>query len=384
MSENKEINIQGNVLYSDLDINGLNELSDNINKQEDLQIIKLDTECDDIDISPIHDLEAVNIVKNIVKSDDDTTFIETEPSSKNINQESDDILIGGEKKEEEDNLFDTQEEIINNPLINKDKVRKLIRKYIDNYNNKKFTDYKNGYYTKELFNKVGKSYHLLHKNNSIYLVKTNNKSIDQLNNKNISNYVMKVKQPKYIYIKEELKKLNNIIKSEKQKLDSLYLNLKSKNKHTKDEINSFTKLKSHYIEILERKEAIRIYNIIVNNIKSENVQQISFPKLVSDINKNNEYLEKNKYEIPNDIIEQINKDQNVKLIEYTNLMSLLRQKQSDKQDEVTIKETIKTYLKNNKKNEVIMNKEIDKYIKEQDNYIDYIVEELPEKITERT
>lgn len=382
MSENKEVNIQGNVLYSELDINGLNELPDIINKQEDnnkdLQIVNLDSECLDIDISLIHDLE------DIIKCDDSYAFIETEPSSKKINQVSDDILIGGKKEEkDEDNLFDTQE-IINNPLIDKDKVRKLIRKYIDNYNNKKFTDYKNGYYTKELFNKVGKSYHLLHKNNSIYLVKTNDKSIDQLNNKNISNYVMKIKQPKYIYIKEELKRLNNIIKAEKQNLDSFYIRLKSKDKHTKDEINSFNKLKSHYIEILEKKEAIRIYNIVVNNIKSENIQQISFPRLVSDLNKNNEYLEKNKYDIPDSIIKQINIEQNTKLIEYTNLMSLLRQTQSDKQSIIETKEAIKNYLKGNIKNEINMNTEINKYIKEQDNYIDYIVDELPEKITERT
>ena len=156
MSENKEVNIQENVLYSELDINGLNELPDIINEQEDnnedLQIVNLDPECVDIDISLIHELE------DIIKCDDSEVFIETEPSSKKKNQESSDILIGGKKEEkEEDNLFDTQE-IINNPLIDKDKVRKLIRKYIDNYNNKKFTDYKNGYYTKELFNKVGKSY----------------------------------------------------------------------------------------------------------------------------------------------------------------------------------------------------------------------------------
>ena len=33
----------------------------------------------------------------------------------------------------------------------------MVMKYIDNYNSKEFTDYKNGFYTKDIFNKINKN-----------------------------------------------------------------------------------------------------------------------------------------------------------------------------------------------------------------------------------
>lgn len=368
------INIQDNNLYKNIDLD-LSNLSEEINENNETNIAAGGDEqenkiTNEIPITNVEDeLDLLNVADINLDNIHESELLKAEETETNT------IDGGGSEEDQLANI-----EINNNPLIDKEKIKKQVRKYIDNYNSQEYNDYKNGFYTKELYSKVNKNNHIVYKNGYVYLVKTSQKQEKETKKKtnDKNEHIMKVKMPKYKYIKDEIKTLNSNLKSTKEKLDKLYIQLKTKTKHTNDEITEFNKLKKLYTTTLEDIETINIYNTVINDIKLDGTKSIQHINLTSNLNSNYEYIEKKSYNIPVNIIDSINSIQHEKLNEYNRLMKMLKNDPSDKNIKSNIKEYLQKYHVGNTENSEL-NKEINKKISKQDKYIDYIVTDLPQK-----
>ena len=282
-----------------------------------------------------------------------------------IREKEDDLLQGGTVYDIDFLLEDDAK------LVNIDKIFKQVDIYINNYNSIALQNYKKK--IKQLYQKYSNNNYVIENFNKIIVKKT-----DKTNKR-----VLEINKPKYYYYDED----NNLLKLKRQisnsRADLLYKyeKLIAKLNITPEEKKTFEKERTKFIEDLETYYIYTFYHKKINKINKLNKSNLILQKDISIYKENNEYESKilngNIYSIDNSFIDTMNKYNSSSLIEFNNIIQTLTSK---KYDEIikdkNIKESIKTYIKN--KNEIYeFTQSLLKTADEQDNYINYIVLELP-------
>jgi hypothetical protein len=198
-------------------------------------------------------------------------------------------------------------------------------------------------------------------------------------NKNKITYVKKITKPKYINIETKLDELSQSISSKKQKVDLMYNNLKKelliRDIDKKKLFINFENEKNILIELMEELETIKLYHISINKI---NMKTETRNVIYQDKNEDDGLLEGKSYKIDLNIINDINTLQGERLDLYNNIISELVkyiEKPKGLKNDKNLISMMKEYIQNNDID--IINKKTLKIRREQDNYIDFIVSELP-------
>jgi len=275
--------------------------------------------------------------------------------------------------------FDFDEELINdNILIDKQRVINQVKKYLNNYYSSVYQKYKTT--LGKLYSKVGgKKFEIIRQNNHIYLTKVG---------KGISNALYDISNPKYLFVKERLVELEYEIKNKKIELDTLYNKIKLMNERPKAIITNFEKIKLEYIRLLEEFEVLNLYYIMFNKIDTNiSNKEVIYQKNIKKDSKedSSEYLEGHTYQIPENIVLQINQLQSSRLDMYNNIMNLLKGSSDIEQDKLDkdseVYKLIKEYIVNNEINEYI--KQTDDLREKQDKYVNFIILEVPKVVIKK-
>ena len=160
------------------------------------------------------------------------------------------------------------------------------------------------------------------------------------------------------------------ISNDRVKLQYLYQTLVNKLNVSLDEKKDFEKRRKKFIESLETYYIYTLYHKKINKISTTNKVNIIIQELLGD----NNLLEGNIYSVDNSLIDLINTQNASKLNEFNNLVSKMQSIKNIKDDK-KILETIKEYLNKNETNKLLESIKLN--AKQQDNYIDYIITELP-------
>ena len=267
-----------------------------------------------------------------------------------------------------------------NPIINPERIVDNVRKYIDNYNSKEYKEY--SIKIEELYRKLGKKYYIIHKDNSIYLMKNtvlgDTERLTDNINKNKITYVKKITKAKYINIETKLDELYQSVSSQKQKVNLMYNNLKKelliRDIDKKKLLVNFENEKNILIELMEELETIKLYHISINKIN----MKIEKRDVIYQVKNEDGSLEGKSYKIDLDIINDINTLQGERLNLYNNIISeLVKYIENPKElkKDNNLIGMMKEYIQNNDID--IINKKTLKIRNKQDNYIDFIVYELP-------
>ena len=285
-----------------------------------------------------------------------------------------DNLEGGSNKKIEDEIdlnISSYEEIIH-PLVNINSVKKIVDKWITNFNSQKYKKYKET--LASMYQKNIKKYYIRREDKKVVLYDIkNNKKIDDIN------------IPEIKIIDDEMQQLKIIIHKLKQKLIHLYLDIKI-NPNLKSIYEAeYNSTLSKYKKKIELLTSYNIYenlmnkqiNDLHNDILEEN-NNISFKKVfLPDLNINifdtsNIYIENNHYNIETDIynsIQELNKNKTDIFIKINIILNDEKHKNDD-----NLKQLILEYL-DTKEYKTINNKiKINKTI--QNNKILYVINEI--------
>lgn len=270
------------------------------------------------------------------------------------------------------------EDLINyHPIIDNDKIIKKVREYMENYNSEQYKQYK--IELNNLYQKLGKRFYTIQKKNTVYLIKNVNKDdnikIADTQEKNLK-YVKKITHPLLLHIPTRQNELTDLIATKKNIVDNLFNEIKLDVVNRNENIKDFDKHKAEYTDLLEEKEIINLYYLIINKINTEDeTVDVIYQEKQEDGN-----LEGKVYKINQNIITDINKIQGDRLEKYNIIMDELLSKYVDKPNELKedteLMDNITTYLKN--EDMKLINKETVQIRKKQDKYIDFIITKLPE------
>lgn len=267
-------------------------------------------------------------------------------------------------------------------LINTEKVIKQVDTYINNYNSPKIQKYKQN--LKQLYQKYSnKNYIIKTKTVLENKDKTNTTSIIVIKNDKQNKLVMELVKPTYYYYNEDnnLLKIKRNISNDRAELLYKYETLIAKLNITPEDKKEFEKEREIFIKKLEDYYTYTLYHKKINNInilnKSSLVLQKELSIIKEDDDNENKILSSNIYLIDNSFIDTMTKYNSENLIQYNNIIqSLIGKKEEDINKDKNIKETIKTYIKN--RNEIeLFTQSLNKTSDTQDNYINYIVLQLP-------
>ena len=270
------------------------------------------------------------------------------------------------------------EDLINyHPIIDNDKIIKKVREYMENYNSEQYKQYK--IELNNLYQKLGKRFYTIQKKNTVYLIKNVNKDdnikIADTQEKNLK-YVKKITHPLLLHIPTRQNELTDLIATKKNIVDNLFNEIKLDVVNRNENIKDFDKHKAEYTDLLEEKEIINLYYLIINKINTEDeTVDVIYQEKQEDGN-----LEGKVYKINQNIITNINKIQGDRLEKYNIIMDELLSKYVDKpnklKEDTELMDNITTYLKN--EDMKFINKETVQIRKKQDKYIDFIITKLPE------
>lgn len=258
-------------------------------------------------------------------------------------------------------------------LIDITKVNNTVDKYINNFNSEELKKYKQSF--KNLYQKYSNKRYIINNIGKVITVvkdekkKDIHKNMKDMKNKDI---VMELKKPHYLYYNNNgnLDILKMEISNDRVKLQYLYQTLVNKLNVSLDEKKDFEKRRKKFIESLETYYIYTLYHKKINKISTTNKVNIIIQELLGD----NNLLESNIYSVDNSLIDLINKQNASKLNEFNNLVSKMQSIKNIKDDK-KILETIKEYLNKNETNKLLDSIKLN--AKQQDNYIDYIITELP-------
>ena len=353
MLERKEIiddNIDDNI---DGNINGgatkIDKLGEDIENNTDIKDIKdtKDTNKDDTN-------------KDDTNEEDKNQSMTTNPNTNSVDIEYNiDYLVDDDEK-----------------LIDVEKIKIQVDKYIDNYNSEIMKKYKN------TFNKLYQKYSnkkykiqilpLKDKYNSIKIIITKNDKKETI--------ITELTKPHYLYYDEDanLYKLKNKISNERAELLYKYKLLVSQLNVSTEDKDKFEKERKDFITLLEEYYTYTLYhkkiNTITLNNKTNLIIQSSY--FIEKEDKSTSVLSGDTYLIDNTIIENINTYNIDKLTQYNNIIIQLTGKnQKDIKKDTKLIEEIKLYLDKKEKEEVL--KKIEDSKKIQDSYINYIILRLP-------
>ena len=365
----------------------------------------------------INGIDGIDVSEQVGSLSDLSSSTTSTSTSTNINLQNE---IPNEKQTEKISLFDAKEIHDNNPsnnkvlqgggddkklpieiiytidyivdddekLVNPEKIFKHVDKYINNYYCNEIMNYTN------TFNQIYQKYS--NKNYIISNVKHKDRKDKQNNiisscyklivkkNDKTSKIIKELIKPNYIFYNKNsfLQKLKLQISNERTKLMYKYETLTSKLNITHDEKQSFEKERTEFIDLLEKYYIYTTYHKKINKITIINKTNILLQHTILYYKENNDILQtclgSSIYNIDKTIIDTMNKINTTKLTEYNNIIQTLSGQNKIKinlKDEIKNKEIIKSYIDNkekNKNNEILqLNR------KQQDDYIDYIIDKLP-------
>ena len=307
-------------------------------------------------------------------SEEDNPVDSEEDNQDNQNLDLDiDIDLNLEKSNYQEEDFTT--EILDNPLIDKQKINQKINLYLKYYYSPEMKKYYNT--LKILYSKSFKKYKLITRDDYLYLVKYNTIDYKNVFDKDNIKYISRLKHPKFINVNQQLVIIDkNIIVLEKQ-IQKLIVDIKyAKKQEEKDKnIKELEKLKKNYKEYLGNREIYRLYYSKINNIDNTiKTKEIELPNNIFNSleSENHMNLTSVYYKMDENLINEINDFKTQQLNEFNELLELMKDSKKSK----TIHEKINNYLLMNKNNDI--NQKINDIKKKQDNLIDYIIVELPE------
>ena len=250
-------------------------------------------------------------------------------------------------------------------LINITKINSVVDKYINNFYSEEMKKYKQSF--KNLYQKYSNKRYII--NNIGYVITVMKNDIKNQKKKDI---VVELKKPQYMYYDNNgnLDILKRKISNDRVELHYLYQTLLTKLNVYPDEKKDFEKQRHKFIESLETYYIYTLYHRKINKISTTNKINITIQELLGD----NNIVEGNIYSVDNVIIDLINKQNASKLNEFNNLISKMQSIKNIKNDN-TILDIIKEYLNKNETNKLLETLKI--ISKQQDNYINYIITELP-------
>ena len=243
-------------------------------------------------------------------------------------------------------------------LIDVEKIKIQVDRYIDNYNSEIMKKYKNTF--NKLYQKYAnkkykiKTLLIKDKYNSIKIVVTKNDKKETI--------VTELTKPQYIYYDEDanLYKLKNKIYNERAELLYKYKLLVSQLNVSTEDKDKFETERKDFITLLEEYYTYTLYhkkiNTITLNNKTNLIIQSSY--FIEKEDKSTSVLSGDTYLIDNTIIENINTYNIDKLTKYNNLMLQLTGKnQKEIKKDTKLIEEIKLYLDTNQKKELMKNLE---------------------------
>jgi hypothetical protein len=255
-------------------------------------------------------------------------------------------------------------------LINITKVNSAVDKYINNFYSEEMKKYPQSF--KNLYQKYSNKRYII--NNIGYVITVMKNDIK---NQKKNDIIMELKKPHYIYYNNNncndncnLDVLKMKISNDRVELQYLYQSLINKLNVSPDEKKDFEKQRKKFIESLETYYIYTLYHKKINKISTTNKINIIIQELLGDSN----LSEGNIYSVDNAIIDLINNQNSSKLNEFNNLISRMQSIKNIKDDK-KIFETIKEYLNKNETNKLL--ESLKNISKQQDNYVNYIITELP-------
>jgi len=261
-------------------------------------------------------------------------------------------------------------------LINPETVYKNVDNYINNYNSIEMEKYKKTF--KQVYQTYSNKNYIIsminHKMTSKIIVTKNDKT---------KKIVKELIKPQYLFYDDDnnLLKLKKNISNSRTELMYNYEKLIARLDIKPEEKKEFEKERKNFIELLETYYTYTLYHKRINKIITTNKSKLVLQKEMSIYNENNDYeskiLNSNIYSIDNNIIDTINKQNSESLVQFNNIiLTLSGKKEKDISKDKKTLETIKLYLK--------QKQDIDTFSKTllnntdiQDNYINYIILELP-------
>jgi hypothetical protein len=289
-------------------------------------------------------------------------------------------------------------------LVNPEKIKKTVARYIDNYNSESMKKYKQLF--KNVYQKYSnKRYRIDNNEDEIVVVKAS------ATNQKKPEIVFEVNKPGYIFYNKDygLLKLKQRISNKRQELQLHYQNLVNKLEVTPEEKKQFEKERKNFIDILERFYIFNLYHQKINNITNEGKTNLLIQQPEGFIKENTDRvisLIGNVYSIDNTLIDNINANNANRLNNYNELIAKLKgaklgapvhvtnksskddgketgskQQASSKEKAKEMQrnkiiEEIKEYLKSRDELNKLQN-QISQSIKKQTNYIDYIINKVP-------
>lgn len=266
-------------------------------------------------------------------------------------------------------------------LIDMDYIQKKVTEYISNLHSATYTNYKTTF--NQLYQKYSKkNFIIINTNNKVTVYKSSNKSSTSF--LPVGEKVFELSKPIYKHYNNELfehmkRELSNSRKILKQEYDLLL----SKVDLQKEDKNHFEQIKQKYIKKLEKYYIYTIYHNKVNNISDGITTNILNPNLIEVLKDNQEsrqvLLQYELYNINQNIINDINKINSDNLNKYNDIISTIDilPKNYTKKDPrgEELKKKIKDYLDKTELNTYL--KVLNQQIKNQEEYIYYIIETLP-------
>lgn len=270
---------------------------------------------------------------NIVEDSKDS-----EESEELIELNIDNIQSGGEVSMDDYTTYLEDKLKYLNPLVSKTAVKNNITKYINNYNSSKL----NTYYEEltKIYQKNIKKYYFMKKDRHLILY-----------DKKTNHILNKVEVLEVVDSHNKIENLQNTTRSLKADLISQFIFIK-KNPQLKETLEpTFNKIKNNYKKTLELLSSYQIYDDIINKLVNNlplllesNTTELYASIPSYNISADYEYNEKDFLNIPNDIIDDIYKNNNGQLELYNKIIS--------SKSDVDNKSLIKEYLENKKNNKL--------------------------------
>ncbi len=279
-------------------------------------------------------------------------------------------------------------------LVNPDRIKSAVKRYIDNYHSEGMKKYKQLF--KTLYQKYSSKRYIIDNTDSEIIV---SKSSDKAGSKR--DIVFEISKPEYIFYNKDNNLLNMKynISNKRSQLLLKYQSLVNKLDVHPEEKKEFEKARKKFIDLLERYYIFTLYHNQINNISLEGKSNIVVQELQGFLKENTEkgyLLDGNLYSIDNSLIERINTINSSRLDKYNELMVKLqgakslmeaskrqteagkteagKESKSDKKQKLI--EEIKEYLKSNSEN-AKLNNEIKDAVRVQNTYVDYIISKVP-------
>lgn len=273
-------------------------------------------------------------------------------------------------------------------LVNVDKIKSAVKKYIENYNSDAMKKYKQLF--KTVYQKYSSKRYTIDNNDNEIIVSKSSDGTSKIGKRDI---VFEISKPEYIFYNKDsnLIHMKNKISNKRIDLQIHYQSLVNKLNVQPEEKKKFEKERKNFIDLLERYYIYNLYHQQINNIVLDGKSNIIIQELHGFLKDNAEKkyaLDSDLYKIDNTLVDRINTNNSIRLNLYNELIVKLQGAKStlsssiEKEDKTSndkkekIINEIKEYLKSNDEY-TTLNNEIKDAVRVQNTYIDYIISRVP-------